>query len=487
MHVGTPSSVPGDSAADKARTYETSADIKTTATAVEPGANPELVNHQKAHDNAYEILGKAVHPWELPLDLVIEEAGVYLEHLGVARYRMMEVFRDTTTLTLTDADIAGEHLGLTPHTRRIIAGQAVNSLEQHWGFTASTFLNQVRQVPLFLSASGLSYLELLELLDTAFVEGLTTAPNGTDPQPIISREVEGDGCALEDMTLFPLGQSSPSTIEISKALDRVHRFLRLRRALRWSITDMDRAITALQLGRHENSFDVKLDDAFVVELSLVERLGKDLVLPLIELLSWWAPIDTRTAAHAEKKARKSLFERLFLDKSVMNPDDLSFQLLFAELTGGDLAPVAPIAEHAPRVLAALRMSAPDLSLLTSSEVSQQVLHVPASEIAVEPVEGKTLLNLANLSQLHRIASFARKLKLGIRDLLALKAVSEVDPFDLAHLENTRWFVERARKVRASRFTIAEVDYLLRHVSQAPQASRRHPNASSCSSTRSTAG
>ena len=72
-----------------------------------------------------------------------------------------------------------------------------------------------------------------------------------------------------------------------------------------------------------------------------------------------------------------------------------------------------------------------------------------------------MLNLANLSQLYRIVSFAKALRLSIRDFLLVKALIGTNPFDAAHTENTLLFVEKVRKIGASGFTIAALDYLLR--------------------------
>ena len=80
-----------------------------------------------------------------------------------------------------------------------------------------------------------------------------------------------------------------------------------------------------------------------------------------------------------------------------------------------------------------------------------------------------VLNLANLSRLYRIASFARALKVSIRDFVALKVLTGIVPFadgtspaTSTHTANTLRFVETARKVRRSGFQVMELDYLLRH-------------------------
>ena len=79
------------------------------------------------------------------------------------------------------------------------------------------------------------------------------------------------------------------------------------------------------------------------------------------------------------------------------------------------------------------------------------------------------LNLATLSRLHRIASFAKALKLSVRDYLSLQALIGSGLFGDSSASSERAtattldFVHTVRKVRASGLPVAELDYLLRHV------------------------
>jgi len=79
------------------------------------------------------------------------------------------------------------------------------------------------------------------------------------------------------------------------------------------------------------------------------------------------------------------------------------------------------------------------------------------------------LNLANLSHFYRMVSLAKTLKLSLADFLIAKTLTGLKPlFDpaepatLVNPQDTFSFVEKARKMRASGFTLAQLDYLLRH-------------------------
>ena len=99
------------------------------------------------------------------------------------------------------------------------------------------------------------------------------------------------------------------------------------------------------------------------------------------------------------------------------------------------------------------MSAGDLALLTTD--SSVIPPLPGP-----PPIPDDALNLVNLTRLYRHASLSRALKLSIRELQSIKALTGIDPF--AATEATLRFVEKVGVIRASGFSINELDYLLRH-------------------------
>ena len=176
---------------------------QTKGSAAERAANPQYVNL-----DAYEILRQAVYPWTLPYDLWSEEIRTYLGHLGVPRHRIIEIFlpgADRREI-LSTASLACEYLGLTPSEADIITGKAIYQPGAAsagpwnlWGFTAKElspsdsipdpadstrrivsghWLTWIRRVDVFLQQSGLKYKELLELLDTHFINPITSGARG---------------------------------------------------------------------------------------------------------------------------------------------------------------------------------------------------------------------------------------------------------------------------------------------------------------------
>ncbi len=409
---------------------------QTTGTVAELKANPQYLNLA-----AYEKLKAEVYPWSMPFHLASAETHAYLDHLGVPRYELMRAFQKLgTPPSPTDSAIAADELGLTTFEARIITGTPLTPARQpseFWGYPAATpgtWLADagLRTVRVFLDKSGLSYAEFAELLKTRFIN-----PQPADPNlGIVILSVDPLDPGTCDTTKLRITNvpNNLSPAEFQRFLDRTHRFVRLRRRLGWTSRELDKAISALQ-GTVPN--DQRLNAAFLLRLSHIQRLRGDLHLSVEQLLALWAPIDT--------DGEDSTYQTLFQNRTVLNPVDLAFQLIFqpADQTWV-IAPGATISDHSVTVLAALGLSAADLAALTATELADD------------------FLNLANLSKLYRVSLLAKGLKLSIRDTLTLKALTGIDPFDALNTGNTLRFVELASKVRECGFSLAELDYLLRH-------------------------
>ncbi len=228
------------------------------------------------------------------------------------------------------------------------------------------------------------------------------------------------------------------------ALRKVHGFIRLWRKLGWSMWDLDKTITALH--------PADLNNQFLIQLSHIQRLRAVLNVPLVNMLSWWANIDTAiyTDYLAEGQTTvKSLYEQLFQNKAAVTLEPGVKDPFNLKATRDRLETSGLISLHTPALLAPLGISAADLSLLTAE---------------LKDVNGNRddTLSLENLSNLYRMISIARALKLSVRELLSVKALTGIDPF--TGTEATLRFVEKVGVIRTSGFSINELDYLLRHQS-----------------------
>src|SRR4030095_12033055 len=209
-------------------------------------------------------------PWSLPFDLWSEETRAYLTYLGVPRSQIIESFQPGGRADIIEKLTVGcEYLGLTQEQAGIISGVTTGKpvgsgqtnteapgLWNLWGFeaenlssshsipdpsdstqriTSGTWLDVLSgRVDVFFQQSGLSNKELLDLLETYYVN-----PHGEGGRKI--------GIAV-------IGTNPPDTCETDKlrlagfdlgAAARAVRFARLCRALGWDTRDLDRAIKAL--------------------------------------------------------------------------------------------------------------------------------------------------------------------------------------------------------------------------------------------------
>lgn len=369
---------------------------QTSWTSDELRANPE-----HTHDPAYAKLRDAVYPWTLPLNLPMEEVRAYLGHLGVQRHEVMEVFYKGTPLAaLTNPDIAREYLSLSIEEAKIVYGtitggpSPVTTNPGPWNFwglldTRNDIVDltdgtaphaqgdwdvALQRVSIFLQQSGLSYKELLELLGTYFINPAAANPAtaGGRTIGIVSTDPEDSAtCHLSKLEIQVLVDNTILTKknELIAAWSRIHRFVRLWRKIGWTMRDLDKAITALQPKDINGNLDIT--DNFLVQLSHIQRLRANLKVPLVNMMSWWANIDTASYIDHLVEGQPevaSLYKQLFRNKMVINPVDEAFTEDANALSG-------KISDHLPTLVAALGISAADLSLLLrlTQSIPQQVV------------------------------------------------------------------------------------------------------------------
>ncbi|MCP9448641.1 MAG: neuraminidase-like domain-containing protein [Nitrospira sp.] len=437
--------------ADSGRTYRVSRRgdeglIVAPSTPQTRGSAEELrVHPEHIHAPAYERLAASIYPWTLPFDLFAEEARLFLEHLRVPRHRLMAVMRRDGAASLLE--VASERLRLTAAEREILTGTGDRAPWARWGLretgnvvddpaTGTTvslaWIDALRRVPVFLRQSGLQLDEWKTLLEAKYVN-----PDGglviEFPVPATPEEaVRASTCDVEKARItLPSDEA-----QARAALERIEHFVRLRRKLGWSVPELDAALRALG--------GSGITTGLLIDLARILELREAVKVPLIELLSWWHTIDT-----VSYRNRPSLYDQVFLNKGVLNPVDPAFALNRdrTELVGAG----SPLADHVTALMAGLGVTEGDLHALL------QALD-----------ETSRSLNLRTLSALYRTVSLARALRLSVKDLLALKALSGRDPF--ADPRASHEFVETVALVRAMPIGIGQLDYLLNHRVEHPSAS-----------------
>jgi hypothetical protein len=357
------------------------------------------------------------------------------------------------------------------------------------------WLSFVAQVPEFLQHTGIGYSDLNDLLNTYFINPDKAAPNAIT--------VSGSGCDTSAMFMEHVDGTELDNAD----LRTMHRFIRLWRKLGWTMADLDRAFIAL------NKDDITPE--FLQTLAEVARLQALLNLPLDQLLSFWSDVDA--------DGRDSLYIKLFQNTAVLNPVDDDFRLVY-EVQLDNLPSLAPpldsvtdkisydaarrqlnfvgsmtseerrsllslssdtyyenaieqlfqmqlskgidlvqnqsdgkISDHLSVILAALRISMSDLELIRTDAGLGDDTEANPSVFAA--------LDLANLSTLYRYSVLTRVLKLKVSDLIAFKALSGINPFESP--ARCKDFVDAVGQMRQSGFSVAQLNYLYRHLSEPP--------------------
>ncbi|MEV0171658.1 neuraminidase-like domain-containing protein [Streptomyces sp. NPDC050803] len=358
-----------------------------TAARQTTGDEAELrVQPQHINPGAYDKLRAAVHPWDLPFDLWHTQTATCLGHLGVTRDALL------TTLGIPGAGAeeasavrTAERLGLTRHEHRIIAGEPlapVRSLAEFYGrpadLTPEELATEMTGVRTLLDTGHLSYEQLELLLRTRFVNPGGTVSVQFDPQR-------------------PYDTTRMTLTGIDGAfLDRLHRFVRLCRALGVSADELDRLIAGSGSGG-------RLDPVALRCIAAARRLADRLGLDTDQVLAFSQPLDTHR--HPAEQ-RPPLYDRLFLDPAVVpvQPGQAHPFRLTADRT--ELQEVGPLTGR-PAVTAALlgvlRVTDDELAALTTGPD------------AVIPDR----LDLLALTKLTAWVALARAVSLSIPDTLRL--------------------------------------------------------------------
>jgi hypothetical protein len=314
-------------------------------------------------------------------------------------------------------------------------------------------------------------------------------------------------------------------------------FVRLWRALGWTIEETDRALQAFV--PKNAPFDAAHLARSPLKTALISiaharavnehvKLGKD---ARQKLLTLWSDIPTT--------GNKPLYAQLFLTQSVLRQDDVfddpmgrylssagitamaqtrTHRVELANVAPADAIDPAPFAPH-PRVTLSYdplreaqslsyqgvlsdadettlrgRSASPALAVLLDAvqakaqDFTRIKGHLPAIQgalgLTADEVDrilhdaGMTLdtakLTLANVSLLYRYGLLAKAVGLPVGDLIALKDLSGLDPFQALHADplttleqdhpftQTIRFIEVAEQMKDSGLSIADLEYLLRH-------------------------
>jgi hypothetical protein len=399
---------------------------QTHGTPEELAANAEYVN-----ENAYAKLAVAKAPYLLPLDLFTAEARAYLKKANVEKYDLMEQFQGTALPNNpTGEDIAAEYLEIGKDEKDHIFQPEASSQFQFWSFTSNAdMLDKLKKVDVFLNRTGLTYNQLLQLLDLNYIN-----PGGA------LHIVHEDNSCNTDM-------KSIQVLDIA-AVDRIQRFLRLWRKLKWELWELDYAIGHSKIGQND------IGAVFLKQLRFCKELMGAYKLTIEQVGALLDDISIRSSfTEPFKPRKKSLYEDVFLNRKIMNPPDPAFQL--AALPGSDT-----IKQHAAVLLGGLSIKEQDLDVLLELKKNDGTAYLT-----------DTKLSLPNLSFVYRHALFAKMMGVKIQEWKYLLQLLQAD---IISFPSARQVSETAQKIKEIReaYSVEELRYLLVHdtgVKAAPSA------------------
>lgn len=419
---------------------------QTHLSAAELRAYPEYTNV----DCYNRLATEAIFPFNMPFNLWHIQIGAYLEHLGVSRTQLFETLQQKGSdgsLSPTALQLDAAWLNITESERKAIAGTSVRfgtsisrQAWEYWGLDQTnntivhpdtpadstknitgTWLDLLTHVSVLLNRSGLSYPELMQIMDMKAVN-----PTGA----VSINDMPASDTSSCDVSLFRMVGLTQDF------LGRMHRFIRLWRRLDCKPWELD--VLLPDTNPDANIIEKPVDDAAIQLLSRMNRIRTRFGWGWMMTHALYNNIDHTIYYDRGVTGMppvETLYQRLFHNK-IVHPV-LTFPDSPSQLTG-------TIADRVPGLLATFRITEQDLDDILAS----------FSLTVASP------LTWDNLSRIYRTALLAQGLQLSIDHFLRLVRLSGQNPF--SDPSATLAFIELCEKLAASGFTIPELDYLLTH-------------------------
>ncbi len=414
--------------------------VRSTLDATELLVTPEHVVAANSGTTAYDIVGSSTRSLGLPYHLWNEQARTFLAQLGVSRVELLRAMSFPGATEVLPGDASVEALGLSAAEVALIVDDAVTG-QVRWGYDATVgWVAELEVLATFMARARLTYAEVLELLHCRAANPGIDSGGTTYIHLVATDPCDADAIVLRYDAATPVAL-------VDAQWRRLSRFLRLSRALGVGLLDCDRVLAAMGVADADD--DTQLTGAVAASIGALKRLSLATGRPVVQLLGWFVPLDTRADRADATRPNPPRYDRLFLDAATFpeaaDPvgNGWAFRLNPARTELAD-AGSEFLAAHAASIAAALGTS--------TSEAEAAVAWVVAG--------GGTALNLANVSDTVRRLELAAVLGTTVSELKALDACSAIDPF--ASPRDALNFVEEVRSGCDASFTAAHLLYVTTH-------------------------
>jgi peptidoglycan hydrolase-like protein with peptidoglycan-binding domain len=479
-----------------------------------------LAEPQNIEPKAYGILKQSLYPLSLPFDLWIETVRRFCGQYDIG---FSDLISSLQPVAGGDLDmqrrICLESLNISPAEYNLYAIKDVlTGLSGIFGYPDDpSMLADLKSAKQLSSRLGVSYKELVQLFSTRFVNPQIDELILIHKMEISAYDVirykkapgfapfsDIDQQAFTDrLSQFSTLYGIDAAAEIDKAWNakvfsqalllndttdncnfdhttvgyfdrgalkfdflKLNLFVRLWRKLGWEISELDRAMDVflpsnLKTIIHDpskaetdraKSLATGLSTALVYfahlkSLSTQVNIGNQ---STIKLSCLWSDIPTTGS--------DSLYAQLFLTRNVLKIDQVFDDALGRYLTG-NLLIHSNNDDHTVALQAALNLTAQDIAIIFQDNKMDL---------------NSVVLSMSNISLLFRYGLLSKGLKLSINDLIILKQLSGLNPFmplvpdELKTIADDKFmnqllaFVQVAKKVKKSGFTLEDLNYLCNH-------------------------
>lgn len=474
-------------------------------------ANPQNFNLE-----AYRKTKDAVYPFTLPYHQPLDVIRTYSEHLKVSRYDVMDSMNPVPD-AVTHKEILAEAVKLCEEEYIILTGekfdgtQSVTALHSYYGVSSAQELAKLKNARKFITNSGIEYTELVELVETLFINRhqgrLDFLQNVFSDSNINSSSLYSKLEQIEAQTLNPandaqikaaidsynLNNTKPIAYNefadwVKKHLDEFKSVITLYEPD--SKCDLDttelRTLKSIyenlqvsgitnntwsklhrfirlwrKMGWSIHELDLMLaalsqediEHTTISKLAYVSLLNAQIKQPLNKLAVLWGNIDTC--------GDSSLYKKLFLNRAVQEIDEAFKENQWGEYLQDN---TILLKDHVTAILAAYRITQEDLDAITSVAKVKN-----AGNLVLIDFE-KDILNLPNLSTIYRYVVFAKALKMKIPDLCTLIALSNSSPFSVWNVQTGKFidispketfdFYEFASSVKKAGFKAVTLEYII---------------------------
>lgn len=484
-----------------------------------------LAEPQNIQTTAYDLIKDACYPLILPFNLWAETVRRFTEYFGIPIWEVLSVLRkangqDELELFAPNPPeahpkryyqdaIFAEYLGFTQQEYSIFTNPDFHAnWYRLYGFaTEPEALTELKYAKMLSKRLGISYKELVEMIHTGFINPklhslVILQKIGVEVNDILSYKGVSGGrpftpqektvfenrlnelsktfgfdaklwldtawpnefskiLVLSDSGSCSFNETKLQYIDGSESPDdfamvflKMNLFVRLSKKLGWTIGEIDRSLQVFIPNMPPSPLRLaNLGEAMKTVLLYFSHLkALDEQVDIGEksrekLLTLWSLLST--------KGKQSLYSELFLKKT-----DLKYNPIFDDPMGNYLSkPNVYLKNHALAIQGALNLTAVDLFNILKDNSKD-----------FNTVE----LNLEHVSLLYRYGMLAKGLKMSVNELITLKNLSGRNPFhplkegpvekldeDFPFIHSLR-FIEIAKKVKASGFSLEDLDYLLRH-------------------------